>query len=742
MKLVRKISIFMALVLMLTMVNVGSLGTVEAYLDKPFIHSMFADHMVLQRDVENPVWGWTTPGEKVTVEIGGKISTCTAGSDGKWMVNIGPFSKGGPYEMKVTASKTASIKDILFGEVWFCTGQSNIVLQLREALNPTTEIQNANYPNIRFFNVPYGYAGTPQDKFSYPDQCKWQACSPATAQNQTAVGYFFARKLSTELDVPVGIILSAVGGTKIEYWMSRDILGAFPDYTQELNNLQVNSNSLTGLYNGMIAPVLPYRIKGTIWYQGEGSTENDFKYSKLLPSLIKDWRDKFGIDNFPFLIIQLPNIASLQSAPVQNGSWTLIRDAQLQTAKNDSNNGLIVTIDIGDASNVHCPNKQDVGMRSALYALDKVYGKNIVPSGPIFKSMTKEGNKIRLSFDYTGSGLMVGQKTGLDPVKAVPGGTLKGFAIAGSDKNFVWADAVIDNDSIVVSASNVSNPEAVRYSWSDNPIGNLYNKEGLPASPFRTDTDYRLLVMDGTGSGTYKPDNLVNISAAAPPSGKKFERWVGDTSGLDNAYSSSAKLTMPSAYTCIKANYIDVNATIVPPTPTKYATPTPTEAKTYTVSGYVKPDFNFAQGAGELISSGFNVELAGTGLKAVTDMKGYFVIKNVPINDTGYTVKISKINYLSREIKNVSVSGDIELFPSLNPVDLWAGDISRGGIQDGAINMADIIEIARVFGSISGDEKYIQSHDLNMDGAININDVIIIAMHFNATYSSYPNLSI
>ncbi|KNY29823.1 sialate O-acetylesterase [Pseudobacteroides cellulosolvens] len=736
MKLMRKISVLMVFVLVFSIADMGSLDTVDAYLDKPFINSMFADHMVLQRDVENPVWGWTTPGEKVSVEIDGITYTCMAGTDGKWMTKIGPFPKGGPYDMKVTASQTATIKDILFGEVWFCTGQSNIVLQLREALNPTTEIQNANYPNIRFFNVPYGYAGTPQDKFSYPDQCKWQACSPTTAQNQTAVGYFFARKLSAELDVPVGIILSAVGGTKIEYWMSRDILQTFPDYTQELANLQVNSNSLTGLYNGMIAPVLPYRIKGTIWYQGEGSTENDYKYNKLLPSLIKDWRDKFGIGDFPFLIIQLPNISALQSAPAQNGSWTLIREAQLQTAQNDSNNGLIVTIDIGDANNVHCPNKQDVGMRSALYALGKVYGKNVVPSGPIYKAMTKEGNKIRVTFDYTGSGLMVGQKTGLDPVKMVPGGVLKGFAIAGSDKKFVWADAVIEDDSIVLSSSSVSAPEAVRYSWSDNPIGNLYNKEGFPASPFRTDIDNRLAVIDGTGSGTYKPGDEISLSAATPPSGKKFERWIGDTSGLDNAYGANAKLTMPAAYQCIKANFIDINATIIPPSPT------PTAAKEYAVSGYVKPDFNFTQGAGELINSGFNVELEGTGFKDVTDSKGYFEIKGVPLNGVGYTLKISKPNYLSHEIKNVFVKGNVEVSSSTNPINIWAGDILKDGVQDNTINMVDIIEIARVFGSVAGDGKYIESYDFNMDNVINLNEVIIIARHFNATSSNYPDISL
>ncbi|MFZ5987177.1 MAG: sialate O-acetylesterase [Bacillota bacterium] len=573
MKIVKIIPVILAMLISACLVTVSTSNTFSAgtYADKPFVHSLFADHMILQRDVENPVWGWTNPGEKVTVEIGGQTSTGVADQSGKWSVKIGPFPKGGPYQMTVTGSQTKTISDILFGEVWLCSGQSNMVMQLREAANGTTEVQNANYPNIRYFNVPHGYNSVPQDKFSYPDQCKWQVLSPQTAPYVSAVGYFFARKLHNELDVPVGIIVSAVGGTKIECWTSMEMLKTYEDYQSELNYLG-NANSVTGLYNGMIAPVVPYRIKGTLWYQGEANTEKDYRYGKLLSSLIIDWRSKFGIGDFPFIIIQLPNIAGLQNAPVQNGSWTLLREAQLVTSQRDANSGLIVTIDVGDSGNVHPTNKQDVGIRSAQCALGKYYDKILVPEGPLYKSMSREGNKIRITFDNAGSGLMVGKKTGLEPVQEITGGTLKGFAIAGPDKNFVWADAMIENNTVVLSAATVTEPVAVRYSWSDNPIGNLYNKEGIPASPFRTDRDYRLEVLEGTASGIYKEGEVVSITANPAPAGKKFEKWVGDTGSIENVMSSSTKLIMRPMYTCIRANYVDINATIAPlPTPT----PTP-----------------------------------------------------------------------------------------------------------------------------------------------------------------------
>ncbi|OPX42283.1 endo-1,4-beta-xylanase Z precursor [Ruminiclostridium hungatei] len=448
---------------------------------KPFLHPIFSDHMVLQREVENNIWGWASPGEKITVELGGNVSTCTAASDGRWQAKLLPFSKGGPYELKVSGKTTVTLKDIFFGEVWLCAGQSNMAMQLPFVLNGDTEAKNSTNPNIRFFTTPYGSSSTPVDTFGYVSS--WYQCSPDTVGNLSGAAYFFARELNAGLDVPIGIICSAVGGTQIESWISNE---AFARFKAENNVSGYNPGSVNVYYNGMIAPLKPVKFKGVLWYQGESNTQFDYLYEKQLKTLVSDWRTGLGLIDAPFIIVQLPNYLQKQTSPVESVPWTTVREAQAMVAQSDKNIGLVTTIDIGE-EDIHPKNKQDLGKRAALCALGKFYNRNITYSGPVYSGITKENGRIRLHFKNTAGGLMAGIKTGLEPVRQVSDELLKGFAIAGSNGIYVWADAVIDGDSILVGSSAVSQPETVRYAWANNPTGNLYNRAGFPASPFRTD---------------------------------------------------------------------------------------------------------------------------------------------------------------------------------------------------------------------------------------------------------------
>jgi sialate O-acetylesterase len=494
------LSLLLSLIISLSLVPAY---TVNAdYAGKPFVHPLFSDHMVLQREVENVIWGWTSPGEIVTVEINGSTSSGVADSNGRWKATIKAFEKGGPYELKVTSSSgTATIKDIYFGELWLCSGQSNMAMQLPYVLNGDTEAANSNNPNIRFFTAPYNGTATASDTFGYGSS--WNVCGPNTVGNLSGAAYFFARELNNELDVPIGIINSSVGGSFIESWISNGALSDFLASNPVNGYTAINPNIY---YNGMISPFIPLKVKGVLWYQGESNTQYASLYEKQLGTLINDWRYGFGISKLPFIIIQLPNYLQTQTTPVEDLPWVTIREAQAAVAQSEENVGLVTTIDIGAADDIHPKNKQDVGKRAALCALGKFYGKSITYSGPTYNGMVKEGNKIRLNFKNTGSGLMAGSKSGLDPVQEVS--ALKGFAIAGADGNFVWADAVIEGNSVIVSSPSVPQPEAVRYAWAINPIGNLYNKEGLPASPFRTDGTF---VVNPVIKGDVNDDAQVDV---------------------------------------------------------------------------------------------------------------------------------------------------------------------------------------------------------------------------------------
>lgn len=634
----------------------------------PLLHPLFADDMVLQREIAAPIWGWSAPGDKITVQVDDQPAgePAIAAADGRWTTKIGPFAAGGPHMIVVQCGKQKqTIKNVLFGDVWLCTGQSNMNWPVRLANDAEKEVAAANYPEIRSFTVSFYSSLVPM---KLPPPARWEICTPEFAKNFTAVGYFFAREIHQQNKIPIGIIHSSAGATAAEAWTSGDALGRempydFPqpladiekavgqagadyDFFRELEkwtaavdpasaklkyatdpnldtkdwldiavpkpwqeagladfqglvwfrheidvpeawagqdlslvlsivkdadivwfngklvgSLQTSGSTrtyhldkslikpgknllvaaivakegpggfcsgpsnmvlrpavnpgsqsvrLTGtwkakpavkfadlarpfpeplvghyktvssLYNGMIAPLTPFAIKGALWYQGEANGPFWLQYRRLLPTLIGDWRRRFEVGDFPFLIVSLANLNALQTKPLEPG-WAEIRESQWRTTRKVPNTGLAMTIDIGDAKDIHPRNKQEVGRRLSLVARHMVYGeKDLIYSGPEFTEMQVElpkGDKIRLYFKNLGGGLMI--KPGDEK--------LTGFVVAGVDKNFVWADAMIEGDTIVVSSPEVPLPKHVRYGWAWNPVVNLFNKEGLPAITFRTD---------------------------------------------------------------------------------------------------------------------------------------------------------------------------------------------------------------------------------------------------------------
>lgn len=477
--------------------------------------ALFSDGMVLQRNAPVPVWGTADAGETVAVSLGLQKQTVVAGPDGKWMLRLAPMAAGGPFEITVSGKNTLKLQNVLIGEVWLASGQSNMELRLPRVTNAAREIAAANYPMIRMFRVARSIAEEPQQS----TRGAWQAASPQTASDFTAVGYFFARELYQKLKIPIGLIHASYGGTPAEAWTSRAAMQANPDlqiiFTQWEKTVAAHPEARqkydrqmvrwkeraakakaegkpepaaliappgpggkatpSGLYNGMIAPLIPYVIKGVIWYQGESNTRDPALYRKLFPALIADWRRNWRAGDFPFLFVQLANFKNLQTAPSE-GSWAPLREAQAM-ALSVPNTGMATTIDLGEAGDIHYANKQDVGRRLALVALATQYGQNIEYSGPRYEGMTIEKGLIRLKFSHA------------DGLVAKGGTEVKGFAITGKDGNFVWAQARIEGSQVVVSSPQVPEPVAVRYGWADNPIGNLFNAAGLPASPFRTDPE-------------------------------------------------------------------------------------------------------------------------------------------------------------------------------------------------------------------------------------------------------------
>ena len=640
--------------------------------------SLFKDHMVVQAGTKVPVWGWAAPGAKVTVKLAGRTAKGEAGPDGRWMVRLKAVAAGGPYVMTVIAGDSLRVSDVLAGEVWLCSGQSNMQMAVEEVRDARAEITTANWPEIRMFSVARTVSDTAQDT------CigAWEPAVPMYTGRFSAVGYFFGRELHRQLKVPVGLIHSSWGGTPAESWTTQATLKADPelapmfeaveklkgdmagelaayqarlaawekavaalrDSTGRLPERQVDtgnkgftdgwakpgaeastwkdirvpglwervgrldidgavwfrttvqvpagwagkelrlslgaiddfdvaywngikvgstgeetpnfwqtprqylvpSSIVTGgptviavrifdhwggggfagspgqmslvptetatwtpvalagtwkyrvereltplmppagprglapqnepvvLYNAMVNPLVPYAMRGAIWYQGEANAGRAYQYRRLLPAMINDWRTVWGQKRYAFGIVQLANFMERKAVPGPS-EWAELREAQLMTVQADPQAGLAVIIDIGEGDNIHPKNKQDVGLRLALWAQNRVYGKPVEYSGPIYRTMALEGGKARLTFDHVGQGL------------EARGDSLVGFAIAGLDSQFVWARAKIEGPQVVVWSDKVAKPAAVRYAWADNPACNLYNKDGLPASPFRTD---------------------------------------------------------------------------------------------------------------------------------------------------------------------------------------------------------------------------------------------------------------
>ncbi len=616
---------------------------------------VLSSNMVIQRNMEIRIWGWADKGEKVSVEFAGKTLKARADKNGEWMVTFPPMKEGGPYSLNVTGKNKVVLDNILMGDVWICSGQSNMEFQLHRAKDAVNEIAKADYPEIRLLNIPNNLQLSTVDDVP---ETSWMICTPENVENFSAVGYFFGRDIQKEVGVPVGLISTNWGGTNVEAWTSKDYITTVEEFRHSLDDVdqntfdnlkikqeeviaglmkefeisdntggkpadysaenidmslwkemkvpgywerrnlpgvdgtvwfrtsfelpasasekeavlnlgkiddsdytfvngvkvgesinkydklrsytlspgilkpgknviavkvvddggnggfsgpaaQMNITSgsftlpldgtwhyrLTGeglkyspttmspnekpatLYNGMIYPLLNLRVKGAIWYQGEANAGRAYQYRYLFPLMIRCWRDKFQEADMPFLFVQLANYMAVKTEPGES-DWAELREAQTGTLDSLKNTGMAVIIDIGEANDIHPTNKQDVGYRLAMNALKIAYNMDVESMGPLYKSVEFKDGKAIISFSHEGSGLMVKDKYGY----------LKGFAIAGADKKFHWAKAVISDGKIIASCSEVKNPVAVRYAWANNPDdANLYNKEGLPASPFRSD---------------------------------------------------------------------------------------------------------------------------------------------------------------------------------------------------------------------------------------------------------------
>lgn len=444
------------------------------------VPTIFSDSMVIQRDQPIVVWGEDEPGTDVSVTFAGRIAGVKAASDGTWKVTVPSVAAGGPYVMTVRGSSTLRFEDVLVGEVWLCSGQSNMEWTVRRADNADREIAAARHPLIRHIKIRHRPAEKPAH--DVPAAGPWEVASPETVADFTAVGYFFGRYLQKQLGVPVGLIGSNWGGTRIEPWTTPEGFRSVPALEEIANNLDaypkkndqgnINHQTPLALYNGMIHPLVPYGIRGAIWYQGESNNGEGMLYYEKMKALIHGWRKLWKNEHLPFYYVQLAPYRYRGDPLRLPGIW------EAQTAAlSIPNTGMAVTVDIGNVRDIHPRNKQDVGKRLALWALAKTYGlPGIVYSGPLYHSMRIEEGRIRLFFEHLGGGFV-----------SRDGEALHGFSIAASDGEFVEAAAVIDGDSVVVSSPEVEKPLAVRFGWHQEAEPNLSNAAGLPASPFRTD---------------------------------------------------------------------------------------------------------------------------------------------------------------------------------------------------------------------------------------------------------------
>jgi len=434
--------------------------------------SLFSDHAALQRDFPIPVWGTGHPGASVVVTLADQTQTCRVDEDGKWKVVFDPLQPPGPYELTAeSGAEKVSVQDLLVGDVWLCSGQSNMQWPLKDSLDPVPQYEIADRsPNTRLFLVPKEGLDTPREKL----ESSWNVGSATSIAEFSAVAWYFSRELreSESLkDIPIGLIDCSYGGTRAEAWIRKETLA------EKFEPSQLQDSFLgwkpSSMYNGMLSPLVPYSIRGALWYQGESNTDDPDTYGDLMKTLIEEWRTLWNRPDLPFYFVQLPNYAE----PMNSHFFTRIREVQLELSKKVPHTAMAVTLDCGEPFDLHPPNKEPIGRRLGKIARARTYDEDIVYAGPIFKSMEREGTRLRLSFDHIGSGLAIGE--GYD--------RLEGFSLCGPDGTYWNAESEIDGDSVVVGSDHVSEPAHVRYAWAGNPRAALYNQEGLPASPFRTD---------------------------------------------------------------------------------------------------------------------------------------------------------------------------------------------------------------------------------------------------------------
>jgi sialate O-acetylesterase len=473
--------------------------------------AVVSSHMVVQQGVPIRLWGKAAPGEQVTAKMAGKSASAAADANGQWRLALPKMKAGGPHTLAISGTNTITVEDVLVGEVWVASGQSNMEWRVTQSLNADQEKASATDSQIRFFRVKNTVAESPAEDV----EAVWEVCSPQTAGEFSGVAYFFAREIRKARRAPVGVLQSDWGGTPAEAWTSRPALEAQPalrhffadwekdlaayperkaQHDRRLEKWKAEAAAAkaagremtrapqaprgpgspwtpTGLYNAMIAPLTPYAIKGAIWYQGEanaGSTERSREYKLLFRTMIEDWRRAWGLGDFPFLFVQLAGFTAGQEA-----DWPLVRESQTATLSL-RNTGMAVAIDIGEEKDIHPKNKQEAGRRLALAAQAVAYKQKVESSGPLYQSMQRKGDAVELRFAHA-KGLKAKD------------GELKSFLIAGADKKFVPAEARIQGAKVVVRSDAVKEPAAVRYGWADWTPANLYNGAGLPASPFRTD---------------------------------------------------------------------------------------------------------------------------------------------------------------------------------------------------------------------------------------------------------------
>jgi sialate O-acetylesterase len=479
------------------------------------LHGLFSDNMVLQRGIAVPIWGWADEGEEVTVQFGDQTERAMPKSGGRWMVRLKKLKAGEPRVLKVSGRNTIVLTNVVAGEVWIASGQSNMEMALKDTYSGQADAETSSNPMIRLYTVPKLRSESPKEDVIG----KWQTCGPKATPGFSAVAYYFARDLQKALGVPVGVIHTSWGGSPAEVWIREDLMSKDPEYRRDIMDTYAGNHAKylasveawkkekeeaekagqpftkrqpyadwkpAELYNGMIANLIPFAVNGAIWYQGESNAGRAWQYRRLFADMIKNWRDDWDRD-FTFLEVQLApfdngrrrTLEAISAAP-EKSTWAELREAQLLATKNLKRVGMAVITDVGDKDDIHPTKKEPVGARLALLARKITYGEKIVADGPTFSDAKFKDGKATLSFKNVGGGL------------EAKGGSLSGFAIAGTNQVFVWATANIEGDKVVVSNSELPQPAAVRYGWADFPVVNLFNKKGLPATPFRTD-DWKMV---------------------------------------------------------------------------------------------------------------------------------------------------------------------------------------------------------------------------------------------------------